>query len=85
MSSKKQHFTHGVICLFYCYWLRLGSKKYAMQNAFVKTSVSMPSDMLDWLKETAAAEGRMPVSRIIAQAVREKMDRQKDNNRKATK
>jgi metal-responsive CopG/Arc/MetJ family transcriptional regulator len=56
-----------------------------MQNAFVKTSVSMPSDMLDWLKQTAAAEGRMPVSRIIAQAVKEKMDRQKSNNTRASK
>ena len=56
-----------------------------MQTAFVKTSISMPSDMLDWLKETAASEGRMPVSRIIAQAVKEKMDRQKDSKRKAAK
>ena len=56
-----------------------------MQSAFVKTSVSMPSDMLDWLKERAAAEGRMPVSRIIAQAVKEKMDRQKSNKREAAK
>jgi metal-responsive CopG/Arc/MetJ family transcriptional regulator len=56
-----------------------------MQTAFVKTSVSLPSDMLDWLKQTAAAEGRMPVSRIIAQAVKEKMDRQKGSNRRALK
>lgn len=56
-----------------------------MQNAFVKTSVSMPSDMLEWLKQTAAAEGRMPVSRIIAQLVKEKMDRQKTSNRRARK
>jgi hypothetical protein len=56
-----------------------------MQTAFVKTSVSMPSDMLDWLKKTAAAEGRMPVSRIIAQLVKEKMDRQKATNRRAAK
>jgi metal-responsive CopG/Arc/MetJ family transcriptional regulator len=56
-----------------------------MQTAFVKTSVSMPSDLLDWLKERAAAEGRMPVSRIIAQAVKEKMDRQKSSNRRASK
>jgi hypothetical protein len=41
----------------------------------------MPSDMLNWLKQTAAAEGRMPVSRIIAQAVKEKMDRQKEIKR----
>lgn len=75
----------GCFTYFYCYRLRLGSKKCAMQTAFVKTSISMPSDMLDWLKETAASEGRMPVSRIIAQAVKEKMERQKDSKRKAAK
>ena len=75
----------GCFAYFYCYRLRLGSKKCAMQNAFVKTSISMPSDMLDWLKETAASEGRLPVSRIIAQAVKEKMERQKNSKRKAAK
>ena len=47
-----------------------------MQNAFVKTSISIPSEMLRWVKKRAAAEGRMPVSRIITQAVREKMERE---------
>lgn len=47
-----------------------------MQTAFVKTSISIPSDMLAWVKSRAVAEGQMPVSRIITQALREKMARE---------
>lgn len=65
--------------------MRLGSNNCAMQTAFVKTSISIPSDMLAWVKSRAVAEGQMPVSRIITQALREKMTREEKAKRGARK
>jgi metal-responsive CopG/Arc/MetJ family transcriptional regulator len=52
------------------------SKNCPVQTAFVKTSISVPSDMLAWVKSRALEEGNLPVSRIITQAIREKMARE---------
>ena len=46
-----------------------------MQIAYVKTSISMPAEMLAWAKAESVEQGNLPLSRIIAQAVREKMER----------
>lgn len=56
-----------------------------MQTAFVKTSISIPSDILDWVKSRAVAEDQMPVSRIITQALREKMAREEKVKKGARK
>ena len=56
-----------------------------MQTAFVKTSISVPSDMLAWVKSRAMEEGNLPVSRIITQAIREKMARESKPKNKGAK
>jgi hypothetical protein len=72
-------FSYGVIYLltrwekFYCDFLLLGSNNCSVQTAFVKTSISMPLEMLEWAKARSREEGSLPVSRIITQAIREKM------------
>ncbi len=74
-------FLYGVITpfifshIFCCYFLPLGSNNCAMQIAYVKTSISMPAEMLAWAKAESVEQGHLPLSRIIAQAVREKMER----------
>lgn len=74
-------FSYGVITPFIffriccCHFLLLGSNNCAMQIAYVKTSISMPAEMLAWAKAESVEQGNLPLSRIIAQAVREKMER----------
>lgn len=46
-----------------------------MQKACVKTSLSIPASLLEWVKGEAE-EGMLPVSRVIVAAVREKMERE---------
>jgi metal-responsive CopG/Arc/MetJ family transcriptional regulator len=42
-----------------------------MQTAYVKTSVSIPADLFDYLKTKADANGGVPISRLVAQAIRQ--------------
>lgn len=56
-----------------------------MQNTFVKTSISVPSDILTWVKSRAVEEGNLPVSRIITQALREKIARESKSKTKGVK
>lgn len=64
---------------FCCHSLLLGSNKCGVQTTFVKTSISVPANMLAWVRAKAAEEGN-PVSRIFTAAVREQMAR--DSKRK---
>jgi metal-responsive CopG/Arc/MetJ family transcriptional regulator len=48
-----------------------------MQAAFKKTSVSLPAELMDYLKLKAHANGGVPVSRLIAKAVRLMMQKEK--------
>ncbi len=41
-----------------------------MQTAYVKTSVSIPADLFEYLKKKADANGGVPISRLVAQAIR---------------
>lgn len=61
---------------FCCHSLLPSSNNCAVQNAFVKTSISVPSDILTWVKSRAVEEGNLPVSRVITQALREKIARE---------
>jgi len=61
---------------FCCDPLLPSSKTCTVQTAFVKTSISVPPDMMAWIKARSVEEGNMPVSRIIAAAVREKIARE---------
>ena len=70
---------------FCCHPLLLGSNNSAVQNAFVKTSISVPSDILTWVKSRAVEEGNLPVSRIITQALREKIARESKPKTKGVK
>ena len=41
-----------------------------MQSAYVKTSLSLPADLYEWLKEKAKKNGGTPISRLVAQAIK---------------
>lgn len=41
-----------------------------MQSAYVKTSLSLPADLYEWLKEKAEKNGGTPISRLVAQAIK---------------
>jgi metal-responsive CopG/Arc/MetJ family transcriptional regulator len=53
-----------------------------MQTAYAKTSVSLPTDLLEYLKEKSDKLGT-PVSRLISQAV--KVMRESEPKRRASK
>jgi len=53
-----------------------------MQTGYAKTSVSLPADLLGYLKEKSDELGT-PVSRLISQAV--KMMRERESKRGARK
>lgn len=46
-----------------------------MQTAYERTSVSLPASLMDYLKGKSDRVGA-PVSRLIAEALREKMTRE---------
>ncbi len=46
-----------------------------MQAGYEKTSVSLPAELLGWLKGKSEEQGT-PVSRLIAQAVRRMQERE---------
>jgi metal-responsive CopG/Arc/MetJ family transcriptional regulator len=56
-----------------------------MHTAYERTSVSLPSNLMEYLKEKSEVLGT-PVSRLIAAALREKMASEaKSNKRRASK
>jgi metal-responsive CopG/Arc/MetJ family transcriptional regulator len=55
-----------------------------MQQAYERTSVSLPSNLMGYLKEKSEELGA-PVSRLIAAALREKMAREAKGSRRAKK
>jgi len=42
-----------------------------MQSGYIKTSVSIPSELFDYLKSKADANGGVPISRLVAEAIRQ--------------
>jgi metal-responsive CopG/Arc/MetJ family transcriptional regulator len=48
-----------------------------MQKAYQKTSISLPKDVLTYLKAQSRREDGMPVSRLISRAVRQMMEAKK--------
>jgi hypothetical protein len=55
---------------FYCYIGATDIIGSTMQTAYVKTSVSIPADLFEYLKKKADANGGVPISRLVAQAIR---------------
>ena len=56
---------------FYCSISSTDNIGSTMQTAYVKTSVSIPADLFDYLKTKADANGGVPISRLVAQAIRQ--------------
>jgi metal-responsive CopG/Arc/MetJ family transcriptional regulator len=48
-----------------------------MQTAFVKTSISIPAELFSFLKQKAEANGGTPISRLVAQAIRQQAQKEK--------
>ncbi len=48
-----------------------------MQNAFVKTSISIPAELFGFLKAKAEANGGTPISRLVAQMIRQQAQKEK--------
>lgn len=54
------------------------------KTAYERTSVSLPANLMEYLKEKSDRVGA-PVSRLMAAALREKMDREQKVKRGARK
>jgi metal-responsive CopG/Arc/MetJ family transcriptional regulator len=54
-----------------------------MQTAYMKTSVSIPAELFDYLKKKADANGGVPISRLVAEAIRQQA--KKEAKREAAK
>ncbi len=66
---------------FYCYTGSTGAIGSTMQSAYVKTSLSLPTDLFEYLKDKAEKNGGTPISRLVAQAIK----KQKDNEGRRAK
>jgi metal-responsive CopG/Arc/MetJ family transcriptional regulator len=53
-----------------------------MQTAYTKTSVSLPSDLAEWLRKKSEQNGGTPISRLIAAAIREAAQNEKRRAKK---
>lgn len=53
-----------------------------MQNGYVKTSVSLPAELFSYLREKSEAAGGTPISRLVAQAIRQQAAKE---NKKGTR
>ncbi len=62
---------------FYCHSLPPLTTNCPMQKAYQKTSISLPKDVLTYLKAQSRREDGMPVSRLISRAVRQMMEAKK--------
>jgi hypothetical protein len=65
------------IDFFYCPPVAPEVSVAPMQTAFVKTSISIPADLFSFLKEKAEANGGTPISRLVAQAIRQQVQKEK--------
>lgn len=54
-----------------------------MQTEYMKTSVSIPADLFKYLKKKADANGGTPISRLVAEAIRQQA--KKEAKREASK
>ena len=54
-----------------------------MQTEYMKTSVSIPADLFEYLKKKAEANGGVPISRLVAEAIRQQA--KKEAKREASK
>jgi metal-responsive CopG/Arc/MetJ family transcriptional regulator len=68
---------------FYCPIGSTDNIGSTMQTAYVKTSVSIPADLFEYLKKKADANGGVPISRLVAQAIRHQA--KKDSKQEAAK
>jgi hypothetical protein len=59
-----------------------GSIGSTVQAEFVKTSISIPSELFSFLKAKAAHGGGTPISRLVAQAIKEQAQREKTKPKK---
>ena len=66
---------------FCCPSVRLVIVGMTMRTAYDKTSISLPTDLLGFLKEKSEKIGT-PVSRLIAAAVRQQMESEKRRAKK---
>jgi metal-responsive CopG/Arc/MetJ family transcriptional regulator len=53
-----------------------------MQPTFVKTSISLPAELFAYLREKSEAAGGVPISRLVAQAIRQQAAKEKKGPRK---
>ena len=70
------------IDFFYC---STGSTKdigSTMQSAYTKTSVSLPNELAEWLRQKSEKNGGTPISRLIAAAIRQQVSNEKRRAKK---
>jgi metal-responsive CopG/Arc/MetJ family transcriptional regulator len=53
-----------------------------MQSAYTKTSVSLPNELAEWLRQKSEKNGGTPISRLIASAIREAAQNEKRRAKK---
>jgi metal-responsive CopG/Arc/MetJ family transcriptional regulator len=53
-----------------------------MQSAYTKTSVSLPNDLAEWLRQKSEQNGGTPISRLIAAAIRQQVSNEKRRAKK---
>jgi len=53
-----------------------------MQSAYTKTSVSLPNELAEWLRQKSEKNGGTPISRLIATAIREAAQNEKRRPKK---
>jgi len=68
---------------FYCSTGSTDNIGSTMQTAYMKTSVSIPAELFDYLKKKADANGGVPISRLVAEAIRQQA--KKEAKREASK
>lgn len=81
MSTKIFAYAEHPIDIFYCTTGSTGVISSTMQTAYVKTSLSLPADLFEYLKEKAEKNGGTPISRLVAQAIK----KQKENELRRAK
>jgi hypothetical protein len=67
---------------FYCFTGSTGDIGSTMQSAYTKTSVSLPNELAEWLRQKSEKNGGTPISRLIAAAIREAAQNEKRRAKK---
>lgn len=68
---------------FYCSTGSTNNIGSTMQTGYMKTSVSIPAELFEYLKKKADANGGVPISRLVAEAIRQQA--KKEAKREAAK